>query len=147
MHSTNHDPRLKYGFIRGFTPIQLDRLPLSSDIPPEEIPRIQTKTSQYKGYSDIQAGSTLYFINEDTAPAHYPPVYAYHTPVTAKLFTDPMDTIRPEYHRELPYTRENISGNMFMQDTMYHREDIISRQQRKNNQSKYEALPSEFRPY
>lgn len=136
----NHDSRIIPGGLRGFEPMSMNRKPYSTQPTPEEI-RTQPNPTKYLSYNDINLGNIVYYVDGSLAQAYYKPVYSFTTPVDIKLFKDPMDKVYPEYRRVMPYTRANMWGNMFLQDSQYHREDIMALQQRKNNRSKIEALP------
>lgn len=136
-----HDHRLIQGGLRGFDPITLNRRPYETKLTSQQIRTQNFKTSNYNSLNDIETGNIVYYVDGDLAQAYYSPVYAFQTPVEIKLYQDPMGSIKPEYKRIMPYTRANLWGNMFLQDTQYHREDIMALQQRKNNQNKLEALP------
>lgn len=139
LQEVEHDSRLMYGHVRGFEKMQLDRKPLSGSFTSEQI-KNNPINLDYKSVTDINFGNDVYYIVGSMGQAYYRPVYGVTTPVTARIFQDPMDTIKPQYDREMQYTQANIIGNQFMQDTMYHREDIMALQQRKNNQERLEPL-------
>jgi hypothetical protein len=138
MTKAPHDSRLVYGYVRGFQPIDVSH-PYQTKLTPQEIRENPYHTGEMRGYSEANTGSIRYYYSPDIAPAYYHPVYAFHTPVTQVNFVDPMGAVKPEYQRDLPYTRQNIIGDMFKQDSLHFRESLMALQQRPHNRVKYQA--------
>ena len=79
-----------------------------------------------------------YNINERPIEQVYSnPVFTNKSKLIAKRYIDPMDSIKPEYTR-IQYKNDNAGQLTWIQDSCEWREDLISRQQRKNNQSAYD---------
>jgi hypothetical protein len=103
--------------------------------------------SGVEAYNQIKDGDITYYIDKSISPAFYYPVFAEEAKEQSILFQDPMGAMKPEYNRKAILNTENPTteirdypyGLSFIQDTQSFREDIMSLQQRKNNQSKWSA--------
>lgn len=128
----------------------LDRPPMSGDVKLKNI--YDKKYTNYgrgmKPYELIDDGQIVYYVDKSIQDAFYKPVYSEPSIDHATLFQDPMGAMKPEYTRQAIINTGNPSVTAytdypyclsFMQDTQTQREDIISYQQRKNNQSKWTA--------
>lgn len=144
------DPRLVSSFHNGqFLP--LDKPPINggqiklADIYTD--PTLQNYGKQYSSYMDVNAGDIVYYIDKSIQDAFYKPVYENNAYDTGVLYKDPMGSMKPQYLRQpvignnvLNTKRENYQhGLSWMEDSNEQREDIIARQQLKNNQQKYSA--------
>jgi hypothetical protein len=98
----------------------------------------------YKTYSDINAGQQLYYIDRGDEDPLTTPVFAVSAKATGYVYKDPMDAYKPQYVRtplkcDNPIggpIRSNYEGCLsFMEDTLNQREDIISKQMSKQNQT------------
>ena len=97
----------------------------------------------YRNYMDINAGQIQYHIDKWRLDAYAEPNFSTPAKVTSKLFVDPNGIVKPEYER-VPLNKYNWNKyqngsydacDSFTHDTMEFRQDIMARQQRKNNQS------------
>jgi len=152
----SHDPRL----IQDTTGelLVLDRPPLTGKVRMNDVPCPNYGTGQcqnqgkgiYAGYEDIHTGQYQYYIDKETADAFYQPVYAMPSESSAYLYKTPMGVARPQYelcskvsYGNNPAACQGEDGYWGclseINDLSAHREDIISKQQRLSNRSKYSA--------
>jgi len=142
------DPRL-YS-VTSNTYLPLDRVPITGKVKLKDIydKKYDTYSTGYVPYEKIEDGQIAYYIDKSIASSFYKPVYSEKCGEQAVLYKDPMSSMKPEYNRiptmntENPTTEDRKSfpyGLSFLQDTQSHREDLISLQQRKNNQEKWSA--------
>ena len=129
--------------------LSLDIPPLNGKVKLSKIytdPRLQNYGKQYTCYEDINAGQIEYYIDKQFNDAFATPLYENPAYATSSVLVDPMGSIKPQYNRApvknnnvLDTKRDNFDHNLsFLQDSNEHREDLISRQQRKNNQQNYQ---------
>jgi|TARA_B110000259_G_C14034207_1_gene408371 hypothetical protein len=129
--------------------IALDRPPAQSKV---DINKIATDKSldnygqHYSGYSDINAGQIVYYINNERKEPFYGPNFSTSALTTSTLDIDPMGQISPSYVRHplkdpeyLNTTKKNYTGCLsWIQDSMSHREDLMSKQMSKYNKERWE---------
>lgn len=147
----SHDPRLLDPVRNSL--LQLDRPPMTGDLALKNVysDNLKNHGKGYHTYSDINAGQIQYYIDHSIKDALYEPVYDIPAEVTSLVYQDPMSNMKPQYLRKpgntgkdtgvsrVP-TRDDTYGCLsFIDDTSNHREDVISRQQLKNNQQKWSA--------
>lgn len=96
----------------------------------------------YKNYMDINAGQIRYYIDESNMDVYSTPNYTTPSRVKNRLFVDPNGIVKPEYER-FPLTEYSWNRysngcydacDSFTHDSLEHRQDLMARQQRKNNQ-------------
>lgn len=144
----SHDPRLLDPIRNSL--LKLDRPPNVGDLALNNLycEDLKNYGKGYRSYSDINTGQIQYYIDASIQDALYEPVYDIPTEVTSVLYQDPMSNIKPQYNRKwrdedgiskLPVPGEIYGCLSFIDDTSHHREDIIARQQLKNNQQKWSA--------
>jgi len=96
----------------------------------------QAKT--YNNFSQIVGGNVIYNINERPIEEVFSaPVFTNKSQIIAERYIDPMGSFKPEYKR-VQYQNNNAGQLTWIQDSCEWREDLISRQQRKTNQSAYD---------
>lgn len=147
----SHDPRLLDVPRNIWT--KLDRPSLESDVLQGNVPRDEIYSEKYRNYGkkygsyqDINAGQIVYYIDESIAPAYFYPNYTLRSAVDHVLFVDPMGAVKPQYVRK-PFVQYNsqrkenldLDTDDFTEATVWFREDLMARQQRKHNQEKYSA--------
>jgi len=142
------DPRLISPVHSGQV-LALDKPPINGQVKLDDIytdPKLKNyKTQQYKSYYDVNAGDVVYYIDKSIEDAFYKPVYENNAFDTGYLWKDPMGAMKPQYQRQpviwddvLNTKRDNYRGKLsWLEDSNESREDLISRQQLKNNQEKY----------
>lgn len=101
----------------------------------------------YKGgYESIYPGDVQYYIDPMQALIYDSPEYTLQQAVVPFVFQDPMGGLKPQYDRvPLFQNNQNISDYTFDQDQILFREDMITRLQRKMNQSDYQIFVGHFR--
>lgn len=88
--------------------------------------------------TDMIGGHITYNVNERPIEQVFSaPVFMNKSKIVAKPYVDPMGSFKPEYTRI--QTENNNGGELtWIQDSNEWREDLISRQQRRFNQTVYE---------
>jgi hypothetical protein len=131
--------------------MELDRPPLQPrgvqplrDVYAQDNDRVRPQTYR-GGYASIYPGDVQYYLDPSLAQAYDSPVYVQRSAVVPFVFQDPMGGMKPQYDR-LPLFDNNISSSAytFDQDQMSYREDLISRQSRKMNQSDFSIYSGHF---
>jgi hypothetical protein len=92
----------------------------------------------YTRLTDMIGGSIYYNVNQRPIEQVFSaPIFMNTSKIEAKMYTDPMGSVKPEYNR---IQKENNNGGQltWIQDSNEWREDLISRQQRKFNQTVYD---------
>tara|TARA_Y100000389_G_scaffold53802_2_gene49627 strand:+ start:181 stop:879 length:699 start_codon:yes stop_codon:yes gene_type:complete len=129
--------------------LALDRPPIDSSMKLSKIildKKLDKYGQYYSGYKDINAGQIEYYFNRSIEDPFFSPNYATSAVNNGRLYKDPMGAMKPQYERvPLTYdnpittgTRDKYQGCLsWIQDSMNHREDIMSLQQRKRNQEEY----------
>lgn len=100
-------------------------------------PELKDYGKNYKNYSTVTGGQIQYYIDKDEE-AFNSPVYAAKTKATGIMYKDPMDSIKPQFDKQYP--TESFTGLSWLDDSCSFRDDIISKQQRVNNQRRYELM-------
>lgn len=97
----------------------------------------QCQTGFYPDYSSIQGGNIKYYTDLDMT-IYNDPVYVLPSFVNLHVQTDPMGAYLPQYNR-VPIFQKNRQSSLYSydQDQMQYREDLMSLQSRKINQSDY----------
>ena len=96
----------------------------------------QAKT--YNNLSQIAGGNVIYNTHERPIEEVFSaPVFTNKSQIIAERYIDPMGSFKPEYKR-VQYENNNVGQLTWIQDSCEWREDLISRQQRKSNQSAYD---------
>lgn len=94
--------------------------------------------SDYTNYMDMNTGQIQYHINTATKNPYSTPVFTTPAVVGKVQFVDPNGIVKPEYPRQAPLDWSSKNPvDSFTHDTLTFREDLIARQQRKNNQSNW----------
>lgn len=133
--------------------LRLDKPPTVGGLPLDKVYEKEEKTSTYGTYRNIKLGDMRYYIDNSIKDALYKPVYDMPAIVDNIMYKDPMDNYKPQYIRKdsSVYTPSNSMNNTenppllshhslsFISDTSEAREQLIARQQLKNNQQKWSA--------
>ena len=147
----SHDPRLLDPVRNSL--LHLDRPPMTGDLALKNVysPDLKNYGKGYHTYLNISGGHIQYYIDDSIKDAIYEPVYDIPAEVTGLVYQDPMSNMKPQYLRkpgntgqkmgvsQLPTPGDTYGCLSFIDDTSNHREDLISRQQLKNNQQKWSA--------
>jgi hypothetical protein len=80
-----------------------------------------------------------YYVDPATQSPFYEPIYDMKAATCYSPFIDPMDSVKPQFSRKIDIGSK-YSTLSFINDTTYHREDIIARQQVVNNQRRSEPF-------
>lgn len=130
--------------------LTLDRPPIESTVKLRDVydKKLTGYGKNYRNYDDIKEGQITYYTDKSISSALFEPVFGEKAIVNKDVFKDPMGSLKPEYIREAVLNTENPVTNdrgpypynlSFIQDTQSHREDIMSKQMAKMNQSKWSA--------
>ena len=99
----------------------------------------------YKDYSDVNAGQYMYYINKSLEDPYFSPNFVTSATATGVLYKDPMGAMKPRYNRKplidndpLGPERNNYEGCLsWMEDSLSHRQDLMSLQMGRRNQERY----------
>ena len=146
----NSDPRLNNAATGDL--IQLDRPPLNSTV------KLNTLTTNkelngygqnFKSYKDVNSGQVTYYITKDIQDSLFRPLFSSKANVVGTLYKDPMGSMKPEYHRIPesaldPIKREPCDSKgeyclSWINDSQFHREDLLSRQMAVRNQQRFQT--------
>lgn len=106
---------------------------------------------KYTGYADINAGQINYYIDKQIAEPYFNPLFAFPSSYQKVIYKDPMDNLKAEYPRTVPYRNPMVKecadlGHenkkvclSWINDSNQFREDLLTAQMAKMNQSKYSA--------
>ena len=90
----------------------------------------------------------MYYMSNDISNSLFSPVFATEVDVVGEVYKDPMGNMRPEYTRipkpvnfiqRDPCTSKGDFCLSWINDSQYHREDIISKQMSTRNEQRYET--------
>ena len=141
------DPRLISAEHSGQV-LTFDRPPISSEVKLNNIldnKALDKYGQNYRNYSDINAGQIMYYIDKSLEDPYFPPNFITSATATGTLYKDPMGAMKPQYNRKpllddnpIGPERNNYEGCLsWMQDSLSHRQDLLSLQMRKGNQERY----------
>lgn len=120
----------------------LDRPSLQGSIPLNSIYDKQYKDygKNYKNYRGVNTGQIQYYLDKSIGDPYFQPLYTIRSNTVARVFKDPMDSLKP-YYDKIPDQRtlNNLSCDQNTRDVLSFREDIISKQSSLMNRSKYTA--------
>lgn len=125
---------------KNFDVMRSMRLPLDRPSTTGTVPLDKVYT--FKGnekYSDfsVNNGQITYYIDRDIKDAFYKPIYDIPFDTIKYDYFDPMTSYKPHYvlinnRRDI----DNFSQLNFINDSSFHRENLIASQQAKNNQER-----------
>jgi len=94
--------------------------------------------SVYGTYSDIKNGQIAYYTDPSISQPFFAPVYTLSSYVDKTIFKDPMDSIKPEYIKTpITSTLNSVVPSQTTRDVLFHREDLMSRQQNLYNRTSW----------
>ena len=139
------DPRLNSP-IRGGLRMTLDTIPLNGKVNPEHVYDDRPAYTIHPSYSvhhtipyaAMQNGQYLYYINHTLAQPFIRTLYDTPSDVVKESYVDPMGSAKDHYYR-VPKTKPLNAGLSWITDSQAHREDLMSRQQYKRNQERYDV--------
>lgn len=143
----SRDPRL-YSPTR-YEYLPLDRPPINGNVKLKDVydKQYDNYGCGFTPYENIRDGQIEYYIDKSISKALYTPVFSEPSKVDKVLYRDPMGAMKPQYTRSAIFNTMNPTTTIrddypsclsFLQDTQSYREDIMSYQQRKNNQQRWE---------
>ena len=132
----SQDPRL-VSPAHGGQRIVLDDIPLNGKVQVWDIPYIAGYSAEsYDSYSDINRGQNTYYYSKDLATPFISELFVKQGMAVKEHYVDPMDSYKPHYCRAR-IDHENYLS--FIRDSQFHREDLMSKQMWKRNQTNYEV--------
>lgn len=133
------DPRL-VNPMYGASPLQLNRAPYTGDVRLNEIytEKLDNYGQNYTNYKDVNAGQIVYYVDNDISDTLSLPNFTIRSDVKNTMFKTPMGGLWPTYEAT-PFTKDNtyVSPQQFTRDTVFQREDIMSRQMAKMNRQSF----------
>jgi hypothetical protein len=128
----------------------LDAPPYNNNVKIDEIytdSRLNGYGTGYRTYSDINAGHISYYIDKSQEDAFFEPNFVSSAQTIGTLYRDPMGAMKPQYDRyPLKYDdllntdNTNYEGGLsWIRDSQSHRQDILAKQMRSENQRKWSA--------
>jgi hypothetical protein len=143
--STKADARLFNSAHNQYT--QLDSTPIQVvyDLINDNIsnnPKLKDYGKNYTDYKSVTGGQIQYYVDREFSEPFYSPIYGTRAKSTGTMYKDPMDSVKPHFDREYPEFAMYRDGTClsYVDDTTKFRDDIISRQQRVNNQKDFSLL-------
>lgn len=151
----SYDPRL-VSIVRGSEPMRLNEPPKNNSISFWDIYKDKSISSQNANRIDpyplIDKGNITYYVDKEISPPFFQPNFNTTGLTTSYLYKDPMGNVKVTYDRvpiipslcpdrNCTRTKPNrcTSNLSFLNDSTFHREDILSHQYRVRNQQKYES--------
>jgi hypothetical protein len=90
-----------------------------------------------RSYVDTNLGQVRYYYSD--VDAYRRPNFVIRSNVDHMDFQDSMGAVKPEYRRRvLQENLRDLTNDKFIQDSLYHREDLMERQMRKRNQEMWQ---------
>ena len=128
---TSYNPKL-YDTRRAIR-MTLDRPSTTGSIPLNEIYKIDNNYDQYS----VDNGQITYYIDNNIKDAFYRPIYDIPFKTIPYMYIDPMTSYKPHYilvnsNKDI----DSYSPLTSVNDTTFHRENLIASQQAKFNQSR-----------
>lgn len=102
-------------------------------------------TQTYQTYENIHGGQVYYYLDSYMMQPYASPNFQLRSTVTPDVYRDPMGALKPEYVRTPITNAAYISGYRNDQDALSYREDIMSLQMRKRNQSDWQLYQNSYR--
>ena len=138
------------GYYASMDPRTIDvtrNMRLVFDAPPFESPDTQPLKKIYSnpgyktGYNVFNAGSVRYYTDVDVADPYGTPPYVIPSEVIPTLFKDPMGGLHA-YYEKVPLAQKSsdLFDYSFDQDQINWREDLMSKQQEKENSHQWDVF-------
>jgi len=116
---------------------------------PDPVPRLEnlynnsdnniTKTT-YNNFSEIKGGEIEYLpYRRDVLDNFRSPNFQNKAFIKSALYRDPMGSLKPEYTRTQTKNNIDVDQVSWMKDSCEWREELMARQMRKDNQSRFDA--------
>jgi len=129
------DPRLLH-MARNDGPLALDNLPRNGKVQigdADNLNRNQGVTI-HDSYATIKNGDVIYYYSKDLSIPFISQLFSKPELVFREQYVDPMGTLKPHFSR-MPMSRPKSLS--WIQDSQFHREDLMSKQIWNRNQSDY----------
>jgi hypothetical protein len=140
------DPRL-ISSVRNGQVLTLDKPPTTSSIKLDTIAmdtNLDGYGQNYNSYKDMNAGDITYNSHSNKNP-FFVPIFTLPAEFNRSSFIDPMGSMKPQYIRT-PVVKENyigpvrnnyVGGLSWIEDSMSHREDLMTSQMTRSNQERW----------
>lgn len=89
-------------------------------------------------YDSIRSGQIRYYIDKTIEAPYFNPNFVNQAITHFDLYTDPMGNVHNQAYRT-PINPGGLTFDSFMNDTTFHREDIMERQMRSRVQERFES--------
>lgn len=129
----SRDPRLVSSAHSGQR-LALDNIPLNGKVQISDTPYIAGYPNVYDTYSDIHGGQVEYYYDKQLASPFISQLFVNPGLVTRERYVDPMDSVKPHYCR---VSLDNKNCLSWIRDSQFHREDLMSKQIWKRNQTDF----------
>jgi hypothetical protein len=100
-------------------------------------PELKNYGKNYTGYNNVSGGQIQYYIDKEEE-VFRSPIYGVKTNAVGYTFKDPMDSVKPQFEKQV--ANFSFTGLSWLDDSGSFRDDIISKQQRKHNEQRYENV-------
>jgi hypothetical protein len=136
---TSPDPRLQSSAHNG-TRLVLDSPPLNGKLSQNEVYQPRTGYNmRYPNYTAIKGGQITYYIDPKLAKPFLHQLFTGPMAMVMDEYRDPMGTYKPHYCLEQLKSGESCPNLSWIQDSQYHRQDLMARQLWKRNQTDYQT--------
>lgn len=120
--------------VRGIR-MALDRPSTSGFVPLSDI-YTNPNLDEYSPFN-VNNGQITYYVDDELKHPFYDPVFHMSRKTSRRAYTDPMGSEKPEYILEHSTRQVDRFSNLsFINDSSFHRENLMAAQQAKYNQSK-----------
>lgn len=93
-----------------------------------------------RDYTKVHRGQIQYYLDCQLADTMYRPVYDIPSKVTASMWCDPMNNIKPQFDREPINPEEKYSCLSSISDSTHHMEDIMAHQQQRYDKTRWSTI-------
>lgn len=129
----------------------IDQPPLQCNINMFNLDKNTCSTgNRWKSYNDIDLGDIVYYNDTSIEDTLFPPLFSQEASVEGVMYKDPMGSVKPQYTRcPLPIEDDAQNPLSWIRDSQEHRQDLMSLQMRKQNQSRWAPLytPQNPKPF
>lgn len=128
--------------------LPLDRPPYDDTVKLENVYTDKTLRrygKDYRTYSDINAGQITYYTDKSIEDAFFQPNFSTSATMVGTMYKDPMGAMKPQYDRyplkcdnHLNTDKDSYDGGLsWISDSMEFRQDLMAKQMRKSNQTRW----------
>jgi hypothetical protein len=134
---TSNDPRLISSAHSGQRLI-LDSIPLNGKVQVWDTQKtVGFQAKSYDSFNQIHGGQNTYYFNKKLAIPFIDELFVQPCLVVKENYIDPMSSYKPHYHWNS--CMKPKSCLTWIRDSQFHREDMMSKQIWKRNQTNYEV--------